>query len=378
MTAARYELLATSGHARRGRLHLTHGVVETPAFMPVGTQGTVKGLTPADLRESGAQIVLSNTYHLWVRPGHALIAALGGLHRFMAWDGPILTDSGGFQIFSLEKLRKISEEGAHFCSPLDGQWRMLTPEVSIHVQETMGVDIAMAFDECVEHPATEARLCEGMGRTSRWLRRCMAARKHADRTALFGICQGGISESLRQQHIEELAALNLDGYALGGLSVGEAPQAMFDTVAFAAPKMPADKARYLMGVGYPWDIAVAVRAGVDMFDCVIPTRSARFGGVFTSEGRINIKNAQHKEDPAPLDPACTCYACRNFSRAYLRHLFLANEMLAPRLLSLHNVHFYQHWMARLRAAIPHGDTALAALEAEARSWIPPRGTDPDA
>lgn len=378
MPAARYELIASAGAARRGRLHLTHGVVETPAFMPVGTQGTVKGLTPADLAECGAQIVLSNTYHLWVRPGHDLIQRLGGLHGFMGWRGPILTDSGGFQVFSLEKLRTISEEGARFCSPLDGQWRTLTPEVSIEVQEAMGVDVAMAFDECVEHPATEARLREGMGRTSRWLRRCVAARRHADRTALFGICQGGVSEALRREHIEDVASLDLDGYALGGLSVGEAPEAMFDTVRYAAPLMPAGKARYLMGVGYPWDIAVAVRAGIDMFDCVIPTRSARFGGIFTSQGRLNIKNAQHKEEAAPLDPACGCYTCRNFSRAYLRHLFLANELLAPRLLSLHNVSFYQRWMERLRAAIPQGEAALAALEAEARSWMSTKGTDPDA
>ena len=378
-SAARYELLHTAGSARRGRLHLTHGTVETPAFMPVGTQGTVKGLTPEDLTRSGAQMVLANTYHLWVRPGHELIRDLGGLHRFMGWEGPILTDSGGFQVFSLAELRKVTEEGCRFRSPVDGQWRMLTPEISLEVQETMGVDIAMAFDECVEFPASRQRVAEGMARTPRWLRRCLAARKHADRTALFGIVQGGVELDLRREHAEELVSLDLDGYAVGGLSVGEDRDLLFSTTRATTPFLPANKVRYLMGVGYPWDLVDGVAAGVDIFDCVLPTRSARFGGIFTSEGRLNIKNARFREDSGPLDPSCPCYTCTRFSRAYLRHLFMANELLAPRLLTLHNVTFYQRLMARIRDAVVQGEAAFASLSAEVHGWMAgDEGADPDA
>jgi queuine tRNA-ribosyltransferase len=369
MRTASYQILTTSLGARRGRLSLPHGVVETPAFMPVGTQGTVKGLTPAELEDCGAQLVLANTYHLWVRPGHSLIQQLGGLHRFMDWKHPILTDSGGFQVFSLAELRSVSEEGVRFRSPVDGQYRTLTPEVSIEIQEALGVDIAMAFDECVEYPATRQRVQEGMNRTTRWLRCCIDARKSPEKTALFGIIQGGVELDLRKEHAEELAAFDLDGYAIGGLSVGEDRGLLFDTARATAPYLPAEKPRYLMGVGYPWDLVDGVLAGVDMFDCVLPTRSARFGGIFTSEGRINIKNARYREDSLPLDPQCDCYTCRRFSRAYLRHLFVAEEMLAPRLLTLHNVHFYPRLMQTLRSAIEAGPEALLALKATTDEWM---------
>lgn len=368
---ARYELVAQAGEARRGRLHLTHGVVETPAFMPVGTQGTVKGLTPEDLRVAGAQIVLANTYHLWVRPGHRLVEKLGGLHRFMGWEGPILTDSGGFQVFSLSDVRKVSEEGSRFRSPVDGQWRMLTPEVAIEIQEALGVDVAMALDECPEWPATPERIVASSERTTRWLRRCLDARRHPERTALFGIVQGGTHAELRGAHLEALTALDCDGYALGGLSVGEPREEMFAMVRAFAPRMPAGKVRYLMGVGYPHDLVDAVTAGVDLFDCVLPTRSARFGSAFTSRGRVVIKHARFREDPAPLDPECPCYTCARFSRAYLRHLYTANELLAPRLFTLHNVTFYQRLMARLRAAVVEGPEALAALRLDAEAWMRP-------
>ncbi len=351
---------------------MPHGVVETPAFMPVGTQGTVKSLSPVDLQGAGVQIVLSNTYHLWVRPGHERIGKLGGLHTFMDWHGPILTDSGGYQVFSLKDMNKVTEEGVKFRSPFDGQWRMLSPEKAIEIQETLGVDVAMAFDECVEWPATEERARAGMNRTTRWLKRCIAARQHADRTALFGIVQGGTHEGLRTEHAAELADLDLDGYAIGGLSVGEPREELVRFTTFTAPLLPSTKIRYLMGVGYPWDIVDAVMAGVDLFDCVIPTRSARFGVAFTSVGKVTIKHTRYRDEAGPLDPNCACYACARFSRAYLRHLFTSNEILAPRLLSLHNVTFYQHLLTRIRAAVETSATtdpqALPALQREVASW----------
>jgi queuine tRNA-ribosyltransferase len=336
--------------------------------MPVGTQGTVKSLSPVDLQQAGVQMVLANTYHLWVRPGHERIGKLGGLHRFMDWDGPILTDSGGYQVFSLKDMNKVTEEGVKFRSPVDGQWRMLSPEKAIEIQETLGVDVAMAFDECVEWPATEARALDGMNRTTRWLKRCIASRLHADRTALFGIVQGGVYENLRTQHAEQLAELDLDGYAIGGLSVGEPREDLVRFTEFTAPLLPANKVRYLMGVGYPWDIVDAVMAGVDLFDCVIPTRTARFGGAFTSVGKVTIKHARYRDDGGPLDPNCPCYACARFSRAYLRHLFTSSEILAPRLLTLHNVTFYQRLLSRVRDSIQAGPAALDALRTEVRSW----------
>lgn len=385
MRAARYQILATatrdavggepSVRARRGKLHLTHGVVDTPAFMPVGTAGTVKALSPVDLREAGAQVVLANTYHLWVRPGHRVIEKLGGLHRFMDWDGPILTDSGGYQVFSLKEMRKVSEEGVKFRSPLDGEWRMLTSEVAVEIQEALGVDVAMAFDECIEWPAERARVIASTERTTRWLRRCLAARQRADTTALFGIVQGGFHQDLRIAHAQELAEMDLDGYAIGGLSVGEPREELFSTVAYTAPHLPADKVRYLMGVGYPHDLVDGVLAGVDLFDCVLPTRSARFGAAFTSAGRITIKHARFRDDPRPLDENCACYTCARFSRAYLRHLYTSNEILAPRLLTLHNVTFYQRLMGRLRAAVEAGPDVLLRLRKEAVEWMRPLGAE---
>lgn len=371
MTAARYQLLAQADDARLGLLHLPHGTVQTPAFMPVGTQGTVKALTPDDLETAGAQMVLANTYHLWVRPGHERIRALGGLHRMMAWDRPILTDSGGFQVFSLKEFRKISEEGVRFRSTIDGQWRHLTPEVAVEVQEAFGVDVAMALDECIEWPAERDHVAASTARTTRWLRRCHAARRQPERTALFGIVQGGMYEDLRAAHAQELAELDLDGYAVGGLSVGEPRDQLFAMARLGAANLPATKVRYLMGVGYPLDLVDGVLAGIDLFDCVIPTRSARFGVAFTSRGRVTIKHSRHRDDPGPLDPECTCYACGRFGRAYLRHLFTANEILAPRLLTLHNVTFYQSLMARLRAAISEGPDALRRLRAQAEQWMAP-------
>ncbi len=366
-----YTRLASAGAARRGRVETPHGSFETPAFMPVGTQGTVKGLTPDDLQESGAQIVLANTYHLWVRPGHELIRSLGGLHRFMGWSGPILTDSGGYQVFSLAAFAKVKEEGVRFRSPVDGQWRLLTPELAVEIQEALGVDIAMAFDECVEHPASFERVRTSVARTTRWLHRCIAARKRPEQTALFGIVQGGVYPELRAAHAAELTALDLDGYAIGGLSVGESKAELFEMARYTAPLLPEDRPRYLMGVGYPIDIVEAVIAGVDLFDCVIPTRSARFGGLFTSAGRIHIKNARFRDDPRPLDEKCVCYTCARFSRAYLRHLFTSGEVLAPRLLTLHNVTFYQGLVAGIRKAIEAGPDALAALRERAVAWTAP-------
>ncbi len=373
MSAISFTVDATAGPARRGRLQTPHGEVPTPAFMPVGTYGTVKGITPVELRELGAHIVLANAYHLWVRPGHRDVEALGGLHRFMNWDGPILTDSGGYQVFSMRDVAKVTEVGVRFRAPLDGQHRTLTPEVSVEIQEALGVDIAMAFDECIEWPADPDRVARSTARTTRWLRRCLAARRHPDRTALLGIVQGGFHADQRISHAQELTGLDLDGYAIGGLSVGEPRDDLLEMVAITTPHLPADRIRYLMGVGYPLDIVDAVQRGVDLFDCVIPTRSGRFGQVLTSGGRMTIKHARFRGDARGLDPECTCYTCRSFSRAYLRHLFLSNEILAPRLLTLHNLHFYQQLMARIRDAVSDGPAALARLRAEAVRWMEPLG-----
>ncbi len=362
---------ATAGAARTGVLSTPHGDVQTPAFMPVGTYGTVKGLSPRELREVGAEVVLCNALHLWVRPSHEVIGKLGGLHSFMAWDGPILTDSGGFQIWSLRHLSKVSENGVRFRAPLDGMYRVMTPEVCVEIQETLGVDLAMAFDECIEWPADRDRVARSTERTTRWLKRCMAARSKPEQTALLGIVQGGFYEDLRVAHAQQIVDLDLDAYAIGGLSVGEPRDQLLDMVARTTPHLPADKIRYLMGVGYPLDIVEAVQRGVDFFDCVIPTRSGRTGLVFTSRGRLVVKHARFKEDQRPLDPACACYTCRSFSRAYLRHLFLSNEILAPRLLTLHNVALYQHLMHRLRDAVRAGTDALSTLRSEVAAWTGP-------
>ncbi|MFZ5471149.1 MAG: tRNA guanosine(34) transglycosylase Tgt [Myxococcota bacterium] len=348
----RYELLhADAGtKARRGRLHTPHGVVELPAFMPVGTAGSVKAIAPDDLVRLGAEIILGNTYHLMLRPGERLIGELGGLHRFIGWERPMLTDSGGFQVYSLAQKRRITEEGAAFQSHLDGSHHLLTPERSIDIQETLGADIIMAFDECPPALSERSYLDESLARTTRWLSRCEKAWTRG-RSSLFGIVQGGLHEDLRKRHAEEVCAIDLPGYALGGYSVGEEPAAMHDGVAFCAPLLPAERPRYLMGVGTPLDLVTCVAAGVDMFDCVLPTRCARNGLLFTSQGKVVIKNARYAKDEGPLDPSCGCYTCQSFSRAYLRHLFVAQELVAMRLNTLHNLHYYLTLMRQVRQAI---------------------------
>lgn len=317
--------------------------------MPVGTYGTVKAMTPRDLREVGAQIVLGNTFHLWLRPGLDVIAKHGGLHGFMGWDGPILTDSGGFQVFSLNSLRKISEEGVRFASPVNGDPLFLTPEKSMEIQAALGSDIAMIFDECTPYPATEAQAAESMRLSLRWAQRSRDSFRSSN--LLFGIVQGGMYEGLREESLEKLKSIGFDGYAVGGLSVGEPAEARSRIVAHTVPLLPPERPRYLMGMGTPEDIVEAVLAGIDMFDCVLPTRNARNGWLFTREGDVKIRNARYRDDPAPLDARCACYTCRHFSRAYLHHLQKANEILGAQLNTLHNLHYYQELMAALRDAI---------------------------
>jgi queuine tRNA-ribosyltransferase len=348
----RFELLhvdATTG-ARRGRLHTPHGTIETPTFMPVGTAGSVKAVAPDDLRALEAQIILGNTYHLMLRPGEQLVGELGGLHRFISWERPMLTDSGGFQVYSLAEKRKITEEGATFQSHLDGARHLLSPERSIEIQETLGADIIMAFDECPPSTSERGYLEASLARTTRWLGRCVNAWSRS-RSSLFGIVQGGLHHDLRKRHVEEICAIDLPGYALGGFAVGEAPAQMHAGVAFSAPMLPVHKPRYLMGVGTPLDLVTCVGSGVDMFDCVMPTRNARNGFLFTSQGKLVIKHARYAKDERPLDSACRCYTCRNFSRAYLRHLFIAGELVAMRLNTLHNLEFYLSLMSQARVAI---------------------------
>jgi queuine tRNA-ribosyltransferase len=356
----RFELLATDGAARRGTLSLAHGPVETPAFMPVGTYGTVKAMSPAELEAMGASIVLGNTFHLWLRPGLDVIRAHGDLHHFMGWKRPILTDSGGFQVFSLGALRKMGEEGVAFQSPVNGDRMFLTPEIAVDIQRTLGSDIVMVFDECTGYPATRELAAESMRLSLRWAARSKAA--HAgNANALFGIVQGGMYEELRDESLAGLVGLGFDGYAVGGVSVGEPKEDMQRIVAHTGPRLPAGAPRYLMGVGTPEDIVQAVAAGFDMFDCVLPTRNARNGWLFTRHGDVKIKNARHRDDTGPLDPDCACYACRNFSRAYLHHLHRANEILGARLNTVHNLHYYLELMAGLREAIACG--SLAAFRA---------------
>jgi queuine tRNA-ribosyltransferase len=346
----RYQKIAQSGFARLGELHFARGLVHTPAFMPVGTYGTVKAMTPEELQETGAQMILGNTFHLWLRPGTDIIRRHGDLHDFMHWNGPILTDSGGFQVFSLGAMRKIREEGVDFRSPIDGSRIFMGPEESMHIQRALGSDVVMIFDECTPYPATpeEARL--SMELSLRWAQRSKDA--HGDNpAALFGIVQGGVYEDLRQASLEGLQAIGFDGYAIGGLSVGEPPADRWRILDFLADKMPKDKPRYLMGVGTPEDIVEAVQRGIDMFDCVMPTRNARNGHLFTRYGDLRIKNACHADDTAPLDADCTCYTCSHYSRAYLRHLHRCNEILGARLNTIHNLHYYQELMAGLRQAI---------------------------
>jgi len=355
----KFTLSHRDGAARRGRLELVHGTVDTPAFMPVGTYGTVKAMSPAELREIGAQIVLGNTFHLWLRPGTDVIAKHGGLHRFMGWDGPILTDSGGFQVFSLGALRKIGEQGVQFASPINGDRLLLTPEVSMRVQRVLDSDIAMVFDDCTAHPATHKQAEKSMRLSLRWAERSKAAFE-GSRNALFGIVQGSIYVDLREESLAGLAQVGFDGYAIGGLAVGEPPEARERILAHTAPRLPAERPRYLMGMGTPEDLIQAVAAGIDLFDCVLPTRNARNGWLYTRRGDVKIRNAKYRADERPLDEQCACYCCSNFSRAYLHHLQKANEILGARLNTLHNLHYYQALMLELRQAIEGASLAATA------------------
>ena len=352
----KFEVVATDGAARAGRLTTTHGVVETPVFMPVGTHGTVKALGPDDLRAAGAQIVLANTYHLFLRPGHEVVRELGGLHRFMGWDGVILTDSGGFQVFSLSKLRKITDAGVEFRSPVDGSTHFLSPEIAVEVQQALGADIMHPLDECLAYPASHEATERSLELTLRWAARSKAAHvgRGAASQAMFGIVQGGTDEELRTRAARATVELGFDGYAIGGMAVGEPKQAMYDLTALVASLVPAGQPRYLMGVGKPEDLVEAVARGVDMFDCVLPTRNARNGQAFTADGPVTLKQARYARAAAPLDAECSCYACRDFSRAYLRHLFMSGELLAYRLLTLHNVTFFLRLMREMRSAIAAG------------------------
>lgn len=379
MTAVRHSFRSDMSHfefqlkhtdtdtaARAGEWKTPHGTVQTPAFMPVGTLGTVKGLTPDQLRATGAQKVLANTYHLALRPGAEIVAELGGLHRFMDWDGPILTDSGGFQVFSLAKMSKMTDESVIFRSHIDGSVFDLSPERAIQIQEQLGADCIMCLDECPPHDAALGKMAAAVDRTTAWAARCREAHGRDDQ-ALFGIVQGGTSEEFRNRSANGLLPLDFPGYAVGGLSVGEAPIDMYSTLDFTVPMLPEEKPRYLMGVGRPQDILEGVLRGIDLFDCVMPTRNGRNAMAFTSEGRVKMRNAAHQRDPRPLDPDCDCVACRSFSRAYLRHLFVAKEMLGGILLSIHNVAFYQRLVRELRVAITE-DRAQEFRDTQLARW----------
>ncbi len=358
-----FQVLSTDGAARRGRLTLPHGAVDTPAFMPVGTYGAVKTLSPQELKDVGAQIVLGNTFHLWLRPGVEVIEAHGGLHRFMGWDGPILTDSGGYQVYSLGAMRRITEEGVRFQSPVDGAPCFLTPEKSMRIQRALAADIVMVFDDCTPYPATFDLARDSMRLSLRWAARSRRAHE-GNANALFGIIQGGVHESLRDESLAGLKAIGFQGYAIGGLSVGEPRREMLQVLGHTAPQLPADRPRYLMGVGTPQDIVAAVAAGIDLFDCVLPTRNARNGWVYTRHGVVKLRNARHRSEVQPLDEACACYTCRHFSRGYLHHLQRVNEILGARLNTLHNLHYYQELMRGLRAAIEAGRFADFRAEIE--------------
>jgi queuine tRNA-ribosyltransferase len=355
-----FTLLKTDGNARRGRVKLNHGVVETPIFMPVGTYGSVKAMSPLELKEIDAHIILGNTFHLWLRPGLEVMAKFGGLHGFMGWDKPILTDSGGFQVFSLGDMRKITEEGVHFASPINGDKLFLSPEVSMQIQRVLNSDIVMQFDECTPYeidgrPATQVEAAQSMRMSLRWAKRSRDEfQKGENPNALFGIVQGGMFETLRDESLAGLNELDFDGIAIGGLSVGEPKEDMMRVLEHIGPRLPADKPHYLMGVGTPEDLVAGVASGVDMFDCVMPTRNARNGWLFTRFGDIKIKNARYKEDTKPLDETCDCYACKNFSRAYLHHLHRTGEILGARLNTIHNLHYYLQIMKEIRAAIDDG------------------------
>jgi queuine tRNA-ribosyltransferase len=344
-----------SSSARRGRLKTRRGDIETPVFMPVGTQATVKGILPEALKEIGAQIILGNTYHLFLRPGHELVEQMGGLHDFMNWDRPILTDSGGFQVFSLGDLRSIDEEGVVFQSHLDGSSHKLTPELSIEIQEKLGADIIMAFDECIPYPSSREYTADSTALSGRWAKRCKAAKSPDDDALLFGIVQGGMFPDLRQQSVDELVGIGFDGYAVGGLSVGEGPDLMYDMMEQTLPHLPAESPRYIMGVGTPENLVEAVSRGADMFDCVMPTRNARNGVLFTSFGKLSIKQARYRDDKEPIDPDCSCYVCQHYSRAYLRHLYQSNEILASVLNTHHNLHYYLNLMSEIRQSIENDE-----------------------
>ncbi|MBI4654379.1 MAG: tRNA guanosine(34) transglycosylase Tgt [Nitrospirae bacterium] len=364
-----YRNIKTIDGARLGQIHTQRGIINTPAFIPVGTNATVKAMNQDELRELGAEIILANTYHLYLRPGHEVIKKVGGLHRFMNWQGPILTDSGGFQVFSLSPLRKITNEGVEFRSHLDGSTHFLTPEFVMEIQAVLGSDIVMAFDECTPYPATKEYALNSLKLTTDWAKRCKewihdARYKMQDKEifimnpascvlhqSLFGIVQGGVYKDLRKQSVEELIEMDFDGYAIGGLSVGEPKELMYEIINYTTPLLPPDKPRYLMGIGDLVDVLTAVSVGIDMFDCVMPTRNARNGTLFTSEGRISIKREEFKADPEPLDPDCECYTCKNYSKAYLRHLFMNKEILSMRLNTLHNLHFYLSFFKKMREAI---------------------------
>jgi queuine tRNA-ribosyltransferase len=356
----KFSISRVDGNARGGTLELAHGTVDTPAFMPVGTYGAVKAMSPAEVEATGAQIVLGNTFHLWLRPGLHVIEKHGGLHGFMGWKRPILTDSGGFQVFSLGALRKLSEEGVEFASPINGDRLMLTPEESMKIQMTLNSDIAMVFDECTAYPATEAQARDSMRLSMRWAAR--SRESFRSKNALFGIVQGGMYEALRDESLEKLERIAFEGYAIGGLSVGEPPEDRERIVRHTVPKLPPDKPRYLMGMGTPEDIIHAVGAGIDMFDCVLPTRNARNGWLFTRFGDVKIRNARYRDENVPLDEQCGCYTCRHFTRAYLYHLQKTNEILGARLNTLHNLHYYQELMQELREAIAKGTLAARALQ----------------
>jgi queuine tRNA-ribosyltransferase len=349
-----FEMTATDGAARLGVMTTPRGAIRTPAFMPVGTAGTVKAMLPGSVRETGAAILLGNTYHLMLRPGAERVARLGGLHRFMGWERPILTDSGGFQVMSLAKLRKLTEAGVRFRSHIDGSEHLLTPERSMEIQRLLGSDIVMAFDECPALPATEAEVAKSMRLSMRWAERSRAAFGDRPGHALFGIQQGGVTEALRAESAARLTGIGFDGYAIGGLAVGEGQAAMFGVLDFAPAMLPPDRPRYLMGVGKPDDIVGAVARGIDMMDCVLPSRSGRTGQAWTRRGQVNLRNARHAEDPRPLDEDCTCPACRSYSRAYLHHVVRSGEIIAAMLLTWHNLHYYQDLMAAMRAAIAAG------------------------
>jgi queuine tRNA-ribosyltransferase len=367
MSGFRFELLSKAGAARRGRMHTAHGTIETPAFMPVGTAGTVKGMTPEAVLETGAEVVLANTYHLMLRPGAERVAGLGGLHRFMHWNKPILTDSGGYQVMSLASLRKIDEEGVTFRSHIDGSAHRLTPERSTEIQHLLDATISMAFDECTPFPASEEETARSMDLSMRWAERSRRASRARPGYAQFGIVQGGVFPGLRRRSVESLLPIGFEGFAIGGLAVGEGQATMLEVIEATAPLLPQDRPRYLMGVGKPADLVASVLRGIDMFDCVLPTRSGRTAQAFTRRGTVNLRNARHAEDPAPLDPDCGCPACRHYSRAYLHHLTRAGEILGAVLLTWHNLHYYQELMAGLRQSIERGEIQSFADSVAAES-----------